>query len=142
MGRLGIEGVHETDWIDDLTVTPMSTQKRFFMGHDGDRGRPNFMWATMEQGQTSPRHAHRGWSCTVILDGSFVIGGVEFTAGQMLIVEPDVVYGPFEPGPDGVTLVEYFEHEDAIPPVWDESDPRVQELYAASEGGDPYARYR
>jgi hypothetical protein len=42
-----------------------------------------------------------------------------------VIAEPYVEYGPFEPGPEGVTLIEFFENLDAVPPIWDETDPRV-----------------
>jgi len=66
----------------------------------------------------------------VVIEGSWIAGGIEYFTGQMVIVEPNVVYGPFECGKDGVTCIEFFEHQDAVPPIWDEADPAVQAVLA------------
>jgi hypothetical protein len=62
----------------------------------------------------------------VVLEGPWSAGGVEYGPGDIIIVEPNVIYGPFEPGPNGVFAVEYFENQAALPPIWDENDPDVK----------------
>lgn len=72
-------------------------------------------------------HAHPGWTATIVLEGSMTIEGEEFTAGQIVLVEPGVAYGPIVPGPEGATFLEVFSGADATVTVWDEDDPRVEE---------------
>jgi hypothetical protein len=96
------------------------------VGPADDPGAPRFVHVRMAPG-SPPRlwHSHPGWTTTFVLDGSMEIEGVSFTAGQMVLVAPNVGYGPLEPGPDGATFIEVFYGEVATTTDWDETDPRV-----------------
>lgn len=135
MRETEIKGVHAINWNENRKTRSMGEGSPVIcLGHVGEK-RPCFVHFRMEEGQTSPPHAHSGWACTVVLEGSWKVGGVEQKAGEMYLVEPGVEYGPFEPGPDGVVGIEFFSDEESTAPIWDESDPRVVELYE-SMGGD------
>lgn len=75
-------------------------------------------------------HAHPGWTATTVLEGAMTIEGEEFTAGQMVLVEPGVAYGPIVPGPEGATFLEVFSGSAATATLWDEQDPRVEDYRA------------
>jgi hypothetical protein len=91
-----------------------------------DASQPCWVQFRYEPGWRAPAHAHSGWSCTVVLEGSWIAGGVEYGPGEMIIVAPNVTYGPFDPGPNGVLCVEFFENQAALPPIWDDNDPDVK----------------
>jgi hypothetical protein len=100
---------------------------------DGDSAADNadparFVHVRMKPGSV-PRlwHSHPGWTTTIVLEGSLDIEGQVFTAGQMVVVAPDVGYGPLTPGPDGAAFIEIFSGTAATRTDWDEADPRVAE---------------
>jgi hypothetical protein len=74
------------------------------------------------------------------LRGTIDIEGQAFTAGQMVVVAPNVGYGPLTPGPDGADFIEIFSDTAATRTDWDEADPRVEEYrrhgWIAGEGKD------
>jgi hypothetical protein len=125
----GFLGVQCLDWEDGRRRMVGDVSPLFLLGAEGTT-RPCWVQSRMEHGQTSPPHAHSGWTCTVVIGGSWRVGGQEMSKGQMVLVEPDVEYGPFEPGPDGVEIVEIFADEAAVEPIWGEhaQDPRVLAL--------------
>jgi quercetin dioxygenase-like cupin family protein len=96
---------------------------------DGDSADPaRFVHVRMKPGSV-PRlwHSHPSWTTTIVLEGSLDIEGQTFTAGQMVVVAPNVGYGPLKPGPDGAAFIEIFSDTAATRTDWDESDPRVAE---------------
>ena len=72
------------------------------------------------------RHSHPGWTTTIVLEGSLEVEGQTFTAGQLVVVAPNVSYGPLKPGPDGATFLEIFPNTAATGTDY-EADPRVAE---------------
>ena len=98
------------------------------IGDPGDPGAPRFVHARMAPG-SPPRlwHSHPGWTTTIVVEGTITIEGIRLTEGQMLVVEPNVFYGPIEPGPNGAAFIEIFSDERATDSEWDETDPRVAE---------------
>jgi quercetin dioxygenase-like cupin family protein len=126
------EGLHVVDLLEDQNVTAMATASPLvFLGNKNEGPRPAVQWIHMTAGQTAPEHAHRGWSCTVVIEGSMIIGGKEYGEGKAILVEADVDYGPFAGGPEGATILEVFDSQRAITPIWDEADPRVEAQYAS-----------
>ena len=72
-------------------------------------------------------HSHPGWTATIVLEGALDIEGQAFTAGQLVVVAPNVGYGPLRPGPAGAAFIEIFSDTAATRTDWDETDPRVEE---------------
>jgi hypothetical protein len=131
-------GLTVLDLFEDQNVTAMATTSPIvFLGPQGEGQRPNVQLIHMDCGQTAPVHSHRGWTCTVVIEGSMLIGGEEYGRGKAVLVEKDVVYGPFEGGPEGATILEFFDSQRAITPLWDESDPRVVAQYESMGHGHP-----
>jgi hypothetical protein len=97
----------------------------------GDRDDDNaarFVLAQMDpNGPPRLRHSHSGWTSTIVLSGSVDIEGVTFTAGQLVLVAPDVVYGPITPGPDGASVLEIFTDGAATGSFWDAPDSQVND---------------
>lgn len=111
-----------------------------WLGAEGDRRRPGIYYIHMRPDQVAPRHSHPGWAVSIIVEGSCKFNGVEYGPGEALLAEAGAVYGPLEPGPEGVTLFEIFEAEEKIDPQWeDPEDPRIKNLWA-SLGGKPWER--
>lgn len=97
----------------------------------GDSDSPDparFVHVRMKPG-SAPRlwHSHPGWTTTIVLEGCLDIEGTTFTAGQMVVVAPNIGYGPLEPGPEGASFIEIFSDTAATRTDWDEADPRVEE---------------
>jgi hypothetical protein len=118
-------GVRVFDW-NEHRQRNGSSSRVFPLGAKDDTERPCWLQFKYEPGWVAPVHAHSGWTCTVIIEGSWFAAGVEYFPGQMVMVAPNVQYGPFKTGPNGVTAFELFENQAALPPIWDESDPDVQ----------------
>jgi hypothetical protein len=98
------------------------------VGDQDDPRAPRFVHVRMDpDGPPRLWHSHPGWTTTVVLAGSMKVEGINFTEGQMVVVAPNVPYGPLEPGPEGATFLEIFHGEGATPTIWDESDRRVAE---------------
>lgn len=78
----------------------------------------------------APPHAHDGWALTVVLKGSWKVGDIWQKVGDVTLAEPNIFYGPFEPGPEGVHGLEIFSSMQAVPPLWGEytNDPWVKKL--------------
>ena len=117
-------GVRIMDW-NENRQRHGATSPVFVFGPTEDVTRTVWLQFKYEPGWVAPIHAHSGWTATIILEGTFFAGGVEYSPGSIIQVEPNVHYGPFETGPNGVTCLELFENQAALPPIWDESDPDV-----------------
>ena len=129
-------GVHVLNWNEGRQAGVLGEGSPLYcLGPPGAR-RACFVQFRMESGQTAPPHAHHGWACTVVLEGWWMVNGIKQGPGEMVMIEPGVEYGPFEPGPDGVTGIEFFEHEDATIADWGDyaDDPRVVAAMAGYQG--------
>ena len=126
------KGFHVGNWDSPRTSFPMGQGGPMLcLGAPDDPNRPVAVWFSMgHEGGGSPPHAHSGWALTVVLSGSWKVAGIEQSPGEASLAEPNVFYGPFEPGPDGVVGVEIFENMDAVGAIWGEyaEDPRVLAL--------------
>jgi hypothetical protein len=110
------------------------------IGDEADPSRPVIMYIRMTPEHYSPAHTHRTWAAVVIVEGSIKIGDRWLKAGDVMLAPPNVRYGPFEPGPSGVGLLEIPATPDGIEPVYSEEDlqnPHVIRLmeWVASRGG-------
>lgn len=129
-------GVHVLNWNDGRQVGVLGEGSPLYcLGHPGTT-RAGFVHFRMESHQSAPPHSHSGWACTVVLDGSWTVGDVVQGPGEMMLIEPGVEYGPFQPGPDGVTGIEFFENEAATVAQWGThaDDPRVVAAMSTYQG--------
>jgi hypothetical protein len=96
------------------------------VGDPADPSAARFTHARMEpDGPPRLWHAHDDWTVSIVLEGSIEVEGVQLTAGQLVLVEPGVPYGPLIPGPQGATVLEIFATAAATTTRWDSDDPRV-----------------
>jgi hypothetical protein len=101
------------------------------VGDERDPSAARFVHARMDpSGPPRLWHSHPGWTTTIVLKGSLDIEGVTFAEGQMVVVAPNVGYGPLTAGPEGATFLEIFSDGAATKTAWDEDDPRVTEYRA------------
>ena len=98
------------------------------VGSDDDPAAARFVHVVMVPDSVPRlRHSHPGWTTTIVLAGSIDIEGETFTAGQMVVVAPNVVYGPLVPGPDGAVFIEIFGDENATAIDWDAPGATIDE---------------
>ena len=125
------EGLRIVDWNVDrrrqgVPGHEIASLFSLVVGEPDDPDAPRFVHVRMDP-ESPPRlwHSHPGWTTTVVLAGHMFVEGVAFGEGQMVVVAPDVSYGPLEPGPEGATFIEIFHGEQATSTRWDETDPRI-----------------
>ena len=131
------EGLHAGSIDSPLIRKPMGDSGPLIMlGQMMDNPAPAVYFKMAADSGGSPPHAHDGWAMTIVLEGSWTVGGIEQKAGDITLAEPNVFYGPFEPGPDGVVGIEIFSSLQAVPPIWGEhaNDPRVLAIGEISPG--------
>ena len=126
MNLKDIPGVRISNWSENRQRKGTASTIFTFGPPEKDPSQPCWLNCRFEPGWRSPAHAHDGWTCTVVLEGSWLCGGVEYGPGDIITVPPNVTYGPFDPGPNGVVAVEFFENQAAMAPIWDEDDPEVK----------------
>jgi mannose-6-phosphate isomerase-like protein (cupin superfamily) len=85
----------------------------FVMGDSEDPEAPGFAVFSMKPGEVLPRHSHDCHRFEVITQGSMTAVGPgednrELHEGDVMLAEPNQMYGPHLAGPDGFTVVEYF----------------------------------
>lgn len=85
----------------------------FAAGDPEDPETPGFAVFSMKPGEVLPRHSHDCHRFEVITQGSMTAigpgeGDRELGVGDVMIAEPNQLYGPHVAGPDGFTVVEYF----------------------------------
>jgi quercetin dioxygenase-like cupin family protein len=137
MGDAATPGIHVWDW-NEKRLRDGRASILFPLGDATNENRAVWSQFHYGEGQIAPAHSHSGWTFVVVIGGSGTVGDVELTTGQMVLVEPYVVYGPIAPGPDGITCMEIFENVPAVEPIWDLDAPDVKALFeqlgdAASE---------
>jgi hypothetical protein len=120
-------GVHVLDWKENRQRRKESS-RYFPLGPSQEKDRPLWNQVNRQPGNVAPAHSHAGWTCTVVLEGSLSLDGVEFGPGQMILVEPHVHYGPLIAGPTGVSFIEFYENQGTLAPIWDMTDPAVVAL--------------
>ena len=98
------------------------------VGDPGDEHAARFVHCRMDpDGPPRLVHAHPGWTATIVLEGSMMIEDERFDVGQLVVVAPNVAYGPIVPGPEGAAFLEIFSGVDATVTRWEEDDPRVEQ---------------
>jgi hypothetical protein len=126
------QGVHFGRWDEPVFTSPMSTNGPLLcLGQTGDASRPTLLWFKMNPDDSgAPPHSHDTWAMTIVLEGSMTVGDVVQKPGDVMICEPNVFYGPFEPGPEGVVGFEFFSTMAGVQALWGdaENDPRVLAL--------------
>jgi hypothetical protein len=122
-------GLRVVDWNEDrLERGIASASGMIVIGDPDDERAARFVHIRMAPGSPPRvRHAHHGWTSTIVLEGSLEIEGAVFTKGQMVIVEPNHFYGPLTPGREGATIIEMFHGDAAVLPICDETDPLFNE---------------
>jgi hypothetical protein len=85
----------------------------FAMGDPEDPETPGFAVFSMKPGEVLPRHSHDCHRFEVIMAGSMTAigpdeGNRELRVGDVMVAEPNQMYGPHVAGPEGFTVAEYF----------------------------------
>jgi hypothetical protein len=85
----------------------------FVAGDPEDPDTPGFAVFSLRAGEVLPRHSHDCHRFEVITQGSMTAigpgeGNRELRVGDVMIAEPNEMYGPHVAGPEGFTVVEYF----------------------------------
>jgi hypothetical protein len=117
-------GIHVLDWNENRQREGVASCI-FPLGRSDEPSSPCWEQFSYEYGRILPPHSHSGWTCTVVIEGSWFADGIEYGPGQMIVAEPHTHYGPFEPGVNGVRAIEFFENLAAVAPIWDTTDPVV-----------------
>jgi hypothetical protein len=112
----------------------------FVMGDPEDPEAPGFAMFSMKAGEVLPRHSHDCHRFEVITQGSMTAvgpdeGNRELRVGDVMLAEPNQMYGPHVAGPDGFTVVEYFSRIRAAYQVTLETKkgPRKMDLLASRD---------
>lgn len=80
----------------------------FMVGDEADAFQLSVPDIRLPANQYWPLHWHGCWIAVVILDGSCLIGDWFMQAGDVLISEAELEYGPLVIGPDGCQMFEIF----------------------------------
>ena len=119
----------DAEWIDaaERDNLPAGVKVKI-LSEDPDTGRKD-MYVYFEPGYLEPRHTHIGQHSDVLLEGRWIIEGIEVGPGGYIYGPPNVPHGPFE-CPDGCLVFASFvgntRHE--WPPTsQDESSARREE---------------
>lgn len=125
-------GLRVVDWNQDRKTQgnpghEIATLFSVVIGDSTTADPARFVHVRMKPGSVPRlRHSHPGWTTTMVLEGALDIEGQTFTAGQLVVVAPDVSYGPLTPGPDGATFLEIFSDTAATGTDY-EPDARIAE---------------
>ena len=103
----------------DRMLTPVGDSAVWRLGYAEDPVKPGFMHVRWGPGEGSPEHRHKSWTACVILKGPLRVGEKWHEAGDVLVIEPNIWYGPLEAGPEGAELLEIhatlvFTHRDPV----------------------------
>ena len=79
----------------------------FLLGKQADDP-PTVIALRMEPGFVLARHAHDCFRFEVVVQGTLDVGERVLKAGDVMISEPGVAYGPHVAGPEGCTTFEFF----------------------------------
>ncbi|GIX30849.1 MAG: hypothetical protein KatS3mg124_1321 [Porticoccaceae bacterium] len=61
-----------------------------------------------EPGCVVDAHYHGADYCSIVVEGSLKVAGVEHRVGSMRFVRAGTVYGPLVAGPEGATVIDVF----------------------------------
>ena len=126
---LSMEGV------EGLTKGHLKGGQRWNLGEPGDPNRGVLLDTRLQPGENYPPRRHREWRGVLVLDGSLKVGTERLTKDNLLIAEPNVEYGPLEPGPSGAHVLEFVRKAAAVPCVYRDqyrTDPRYAAVLARS----------
>jgi hypothetical protein len=100
-----------------LRQTPI----RFGDGTDDDR--PIMVLTQFPPNATLPRHNHPAAFCDAVVAGSMWVEDDQlwYPRGTVRYVPPGTDYGPTKSGPDGLTLLEFYETFAGFPAVLDQA---------------------
>ena len=105
----------------------------FAMGDPEDPETPGFAIFSMKPGEVLPRHSHDCHRFEVITQGSMTAigpgeGNRELRVGDVMLADPNQLYGPHVAGPEGFTVVEYFSRIRAAYQIRLETKKGIREL--------------
>jgi len=109
-GRVPAEYLRPLVTASEKAGQPLSL---FVMGDPEDPEAPGFAVFSMKPGEVLPRHSHDCHRFEVITQGSMTAvgpdeGNRELKVGDVMLADPNQMYGPHIAGPEGFTVVEYF----------------------------------
>ena len=84
----------------------------FLMGARKDNP-PTVVALRMAPGWILPRHSHDCYRFEVVVQGTLDVGDRVLSAGDVMVSEPNIFYGPHVAGPDGCTTFEIFSNHKA-----------------------------
>ena len=120
----------------DRMVTPVGDAAVWRLGYPEDPLKPGFMHVRWGPREGSPEHRHKSWTACVILKGPLRIGETWHAAGDVIVIEPNIWYGPLEAGPDGAELLEIHATLPGLESIWrDPGEPSVRALAEWFERG-------
>jgi quercetin dioxygenase-like cupin family protein len=122
-----------TDGVAGLAKGQIRGGQRWDLGEPDDPERGVLLDTRLEPGEDFPAHTHADWRALLVMDGSLKVGDRVLAVDDLLIAEPHGEVGSFEPGPQGVHLLEVARTAAAVPATYSEqyrTDPRYQEALA------------
>lgn len=84
----------------------------FVMGERKDDA-PTVVALRMAPNWVLPRHAHDCYRFEVVVQGTLDVGERILKVGDVMVSEPNVLYGPHVAGPEGCTTFEIFSNHHA-----------------------------
>jgi hypothetical protein len=123
------------DGVKGLTKGHLKGGQRWDLGEPNNPGRGVLLDTRLQPGENYPPRWHQEWRALLVMDGSMKVGETKISKNDMVIVEPNIEFGPFEPGPQGVHLLEVTRTAAAAACVYREkyrNDPRYKALLARS----------
>ena len=111
--------------------SPLGDTLAMQLGYPEDATKPGIIHVRIEHGQDSPVHRHKSYTAVMVLDGALRMGGVLHRKGDVLLIEPNIWYGPLEPEPGGVEILEIHASQPGGEPIWEDlSHPAVKAVNA------------
>lgn len=96
------------EWVDasEMLTLPKGVKAKV-LSDDPATGRRDVLWY-FPPGYVEPRHTHKGTHSDVLLQGRWIIEGIEVEMGGYIYGPTDVPHGPFE-CPEGCLVFAHFE---------------------------------
>lgn len=131
MGRQNT-GIEVTSFAKvDRMDSPLGAAAVFRLGYPEDPMKPGILHVRIEPGQVSPVHRHKSWTSVIVLEGAIRVGGVRYGKGDVLMIEPNIWYGPLESDGPGAEILEIHATQPGAEPIWQErDDDRVRSIDA------------
>jgi quercetin dioxygenase-like cupin family protein len=115
----------------DRLESPLGGAAVFRLGYPEEPMKPGIMHVRIAPGQVSPVHRHKSWTSVIVLEGAIRVGGVRHAKGAVLMIEPNIWYGPLEAEAPGAEILEIHATQPGGEPIWQEmDDDRVRGINA------------